>query len=167
MAFFKAWYATQRGRRVCGPVGKARKVLKTLGWQWLEPWTVETCDGLRLQLRSVEPKQWAHEVREGLRLAMWRSAATRREDMDGVGGNGIDRVATTKLLQSARTSPAQKGMLRSILTGAVWTGHRQAERRFQAALANFARRAKLRTHVTCGGVVQRGRLLATDTALRR
>eukprot|EP00973_Karenia_brevis_P052365 7276875-Karenia_brevis.AAC.1 len=44
----------------------------------------------------------------------------RRQDMQGV-GEGIDRCATMALLKSKKLDPYQKGMLRSILSGAVMT----------------------------------------------
>eukprot|EP00973_Karenia_brevis_P033732 4652241-Karenia_brevis.AAC.1 len=56
-------------------------------------------------------KQWQHDVREGLRLAQWRQAASRRQDMSGIEG-GVDRQATTALLAKGTYDDQRKGILR-------------------------------------------------------
>eukprot|EP00973_Karenia_brevis_P063250 8794164-Karenia_brevis.AAC.1 len=67
-------------------------------------------------------KEWQHEVREGLRMQLWNRAAARRSEFDGV-QLGIDRSATLSRLHSCRTDDFHKGILRSILVGAVRSGH--------------------------------------------
>ena len=45
-----------------------------------------------LDLRTVEAKRWAHEVREGFRVSLWRQAEKRRADMAGLyEGGGVDQ----------------------------------------------------------------------------
>eukprot|EP00973_Karenia_brevis_P011022 1492173-Karenia_brevis.AAC.1 len=65
---------------------------------------------------------WQHEIREGLRSMLWNRAAARRSEFDGVQA-GVDRSSTLSLMQSRRTDDCHKGVLRSILVGAVRTGH--------------------------------------------
>ena len=89
-----------------GPVGKARKMFAVVLWRWSEPWC--THEGTQIDMRCVEPKRWAHEVREGLRAAMWRAAAARRSDMEGIGdgvgagGSPGAEAASTASLRASR-----------------------------------------------------------------
>eukprot|EP00973_Karenia_brevis_P084691 11751875-Karenia_brevis.AAC.1 len=53
-------------------------------------------------------------------MALWKLAASRRQDMEGI-EHGIDRVATLALISSTKTDKYRQGLLRSILTGAVRT----------------------------------------------
>ena len=57
----------------------------------------------------------------------------RRQDMAGTETAGIDRVASCKLYKSAKLTPYQKGLVRSIMCGAVWTGHRLAKAKLCAS----------------------------------
>eukprot|EP00973_Karenia_brevis_P043245 5992057-Karenia_brevis.AAC.1 len=54
---------------------------------------------------------------------VWRQAAARRWDMRGLDA-GVDRAATQALLHSANLSAYELGMLRAIISGAVWTQDR-------------------------------------------
>lgn len=85
-----------------------------------------TDEGASLDLTSVSKDSWQHELREALRRMLWRQAASARHDMMGI-ERGVDRVATLKLMYSNRTPPARKGILRSILTGAIWTAKKLAK----------------------------------------
>eukprot|EP00973_Karenia_brevis_P084847 11773266-Karenia_brevis.AAC.1 len=67
-------------------------------------------------------RQWQHEVREGLRNVLWQQAVQKRVDFDGL-QFGVDRTSTLALLQGKRLDDHQKGILRGVLTGAVWFGH--------------------------------------------
>eukprot|EP00973_Karenia_brevis_P012822 1741401-Karenia_brevis.AAC.1 len=67
-------------------------------------------------------ERWQHEVREGMRNALWKKAAARRQDMAGL-QDGIDRVATLAAYNGRSLNDYDKGLLRSILSGAVRTGH--------------------------------------------
>eukprot|EP00973_Karenia_brevis_P076615 10642478-Karenia_brevis.AAC.1 len=80
----------------------------------------------------MESKHWQHEVRDAIRYMNWRAAAARRSDMDGI-QNGIDRVATSALLNNKRISDQRKGVLRTILCGAFWTGRRLASAKLRSS----------------------------------
>eukprot|EP00973_Karenia_brevis_P023386 3219235-Karenia_brevis.AAC.1 len=54
---------------------------------------------------------------------LWQLAATRRPDMQGIEG-GIDRPASLAVLESRLMDDYRRGLLRSILAGAVWSGSR-------------------------------------------
>eukprot|EP00973_Karenia_brevis_P016714 2290196-Karenia_brevis.AAC.1 len=71
-------------------------------------------------MADISEAQFHHEVREGLRLASWKHAESRREDMRGISG-GIDRLATLALYKKRATTDYDKGVLRSILSGALRT----------------------------------------------
>ena len=68
---------------------------------------------------------WHHQVRDGLRLAQWKHAASRREDMEGLGcDEGIDRRATLSLYRSKGLPACRRGLLRGILAGSIRAGRR-------------------------------------------
>eukprot|EP00973_Karenia_brevis_P038173 5262749-Karenia_brevis.AAC.1 len=62
-------------------------------------------------------------IREGLRHMMWRRAANRRLDMQGL-DEGVDRDATMALLSRRSLSNEVRGALRTIVTGDVWSQDR-------------------------------------------
>eukprot|EP00973_Karenia_brevis_P003436 473526-Karenia_brevis.AAC.1 len=74
----------------------------------------------RLNYLDLSGHHWCHEVREGLRQAAWSRAAERRQDMAGI-EFGVDRPASLALYRQRRTSEYEKGILRAILSGAIWT----------------------------------------------
>jgi ribonuclease HI len=80
-------------------------------------------DGTETEPLALSEQEWNHVVRDGIRHAMWRTAAKRRNDMHGI-EHGVDRDATMALLAGGRLTPVAKGKLRSILTGAIWTQDR-------------------------------------------
>eukprot|EP00973_Karenia_brevis_P023699 3266111-Karenia_brevis.AAC.1 len=108
-----------------GPLAKVQKALKSLGWVWTSLKEVATECGQVLDIAAVTQGQWQHEVREALRMMLWRRAASRRRDMQGI-QDGIDREATLALLKSKGFDGQSKGMLRSIMAGAFWTCKRLA-----------------------------------------
>ena len=114
----ETWRATVRRRTATGPISRVRNVLRQLNWEWPDLHTVITDEGLALNLPTLEQGTWQHEVREGLRRAQWRCAAQRRRDMKGI-EFGIDRVATMALLAANKLEDYSKGILRSIISGAV------------------------------------------------
>eukprot|EP00973_Karenia_brevis_P013660 1853678-Karenia_brevis.AAC.1 len=59
----------------------------------------------------METAAWQHEVREGLRRSLWRAAAAKRSDMQGI-ECGVDRVATLELITKKRTGDIRRGILR-------------------------------------------------------
>ena len=65
---------------------------------------------------------WLHEIRQGLRLAEWRKAGNRRNDMRGIESMaGIDKLATSQAMNSTKIAPEQRNDLRELLCGCVWT----------------------------------------------
>ena len=54
---------------------------------------------------------------------MWKRAASRRPDMAGI-QLGIDRRATLSLMSGGDISARQKGVLRGIIAGSIWTARR-------------------------------------------
>ena len=58
---------------------------------------------------------WLHETRQGLRLAQWRQAGNRRNDMRGIESMaGIDKLATTKAMNSTKIPREQRNDLREL-----------------------------------------------------
>ena len=95
-----------------------------IGWKLVSAFAFEMADGTLIEMLTVAQEEWAHAVREAIRLTEWRAAAGRRKDMEGI-ERGIDREATLVLVNGSRLTPIQKGTLRSILAGAVWTEDRR------------------------------------------
>eukprot|EP00973_Karenia_brevis_P061990 8622423-Karenia_brevis.AAC.1 len=122
--FENIWASGSTGRaKHEGPIFKVARISRLLGWEWPEPYVFVSAVGQRLQILEMSAAHWQHEVREAQRLDLWRRASLRRPDMYGI-GDGIDRVATTSLLHSNALNDFEKGVLRSILTGAMVTQHR-------------------------------------------
>ena len=63
---------------------------------------------------------WLHEIRQGLRLAEWRKAGNRRNDMRSIESTaGIDKLATTKAMNSTKILTEQRYDLRELHCGCV------------------------------------------------
>ena len=79
-----------------------------------------------LRLLDGPESWWLHEIRQGVRLAEWKKAGNRRNDMRAIESTaGIDKLATTKLIHSTKNPPDQRNALRELLCGCVWTQKRQ------------------------------------------
>jgi ribonuclease HI len=113
-----------------GPLWIIQQALREMGAVWVSLYIVKLHGGVEVDLRHVEAEAWAHVVREQLRLTMWRKAAARRNDMQGI-EHGIDRDATQALLMSSKLELRERAALRSILTGDVWTQDRACRAHLQ------------------------------------
>eukprot|EP00973_Karenia_brevis_P011711 1584677-Karenia_brevis.AAC.1 len=60
-------------------------------------------------------------------MGQWQAAASRREDMEGI-QHWINREATQALL-SSKIQQQERGLLRSILAGGLWTQDRKCRAR--------------------------------------
>ena len=124
--FEAVWRLYEGGAaRAPGPIGVAREAFSTLGWEWVQPCAVQQQNGRSHDLTLAEDGLWEHELRDGFRKVEWSKAAARRNDCKGMNApDGVDRVATTALYSSSRLTAKQKGTLRGIQAGAVWTQER-------------------------------------------
>jgi len=52
-----------------GPICKATRAFKALGWTWNAQGTVTNDIGQVMEMQSIPAEQWKHDVREGLRRA--------------------------------------------------------------------------------------------------
>jgi len=140
--FCRAWQNFGSSPKVTGgPVDSIARAADFLGWIWVAAFTFQTADGTAVSILSKTKGEWAHEVREALRMTAWRAAAARRKDMNGI-EHGIDRDATLALLNGSKLSPMQKGSLRSILAGAIWTQDRlHRAYRVESPLCPYCRQA--------------------------
>ena len=132
----------RQGPAALGPVGLVLDALRTLQWSWGSTWTVTT-PGAAYDLLCVPSSEWAHAVRQALRLRQWCAASVRRTtDMPGI-ELGIDRDATSAGWNTA-TSSLVAGMIRSILAGEVWTQerlHRAAPTKHTSPNCNYCANA--------------------------
>ena len=118
-------------QRACGPIGLIFEVVGVLGWTWSEFQQFERQDRAPLPLTGGSDGWWLHEVRDGLRLAQWRTVAARRQDCAGLEApQGVDKKATLKHLKGCK--PLQQGGLRSVLSGSL----RTRESLYKAKLAD-------------------------------
>ncbi|CAE8623234.1 unnamed protein product [Polarella glacialis] len=124
-AFEDTWVVASRARNVQhGPVGKIFLVTRLLGWRWVGPWRFTTSSNQEFDFLCVSEQRWQHEIRDSLRSMLWTAASQRRPDMVGLEA-GVDRMASSAVLQSKKLSDNQRGMLRSILAGEIFTEHRR------------------------------------------
>ena len=107
--------------RCAGPVANIFEAVKYLGWSWSAPTIFNAGDGRVLRCEQMPAKVWQHEVREGLRLVLWSQLINRRPEFDGLQSR-VDRISTLALLHGKRLDEYGKGLLRSVLAGAVWHG---------------------------------------------
>ena len=115
----KVWQGYLDGRQAPGPVGIVHAHVRRLGWSWKEFEHFERPGRFPLPVLGG-PDSWRkHELRDGIRIALWAQAGARRNDMRGLEATtGVDRGATLALLGS-RLPPDEIGLLRSIVAGSV------------------------------------------------
>jgi len=115
----RLWFAhVHAGAPVPGPVGQVFKAVAHLGWQWVSVDTFRRPGRNDLPLCEGPDTWWDHEIREGLRLARWSEAASKRADMQGLDSvAGIDRRASLAVLRQCKG--AKLGMMRAILVGSI------------------------------------------------
>ena len=103
-----------------GPIGLVLKTLEHMGWSWDEPHTFTRPGRSPLHIVGCDQIWWEHQVRDGLRLTMWKRAGQRRQDMQGLADDcGVDRIATMAVCNSVKTEAYDAGILRSIIAGSV------------------------------------------------
>eukprot|EP00660_Eupelagonema_oceanica_P019319 gene19319-biopygen17241 len=111
-----------------GPIGRVARVAAQLGWEWISPWAFRDQRSGRVHgYARMSLGAWEHEVREATRLAAWRAAEERRgryhDDFAGI-ADGIDRAATMSLYGWKRLTGLERGFLRVIIAGGVYTQRR-------------------------------------------
>eukprot|EP00664_Eupelagonemidae_sp_cell27_P001926 gene1926-9544_t len=121
----RTWRARQQpDAEVPGPLGRVRRVAQQLRWAWTSPWMFRTADGRELCYPRMSEGAWMHEVRDAARRAAWRRAEARRREYHGDCAGierGIDRRATMALYHARRLSGLERGYLRVIIAGGVFT----------------------------------------------
>ena len=132
----QVWALYASGASVAhGPIKEMRAALHMLGWEWVEPLVFRRPSRKNLGLFEGSDAWWQHEIRDGLRVAAWKRAASRRQDMQGLESDfGVDRAATLAHYRSSKTSSYEKGILRSFMSGSL----RFQERLHQAGIADSA-----------------------------
>eukprot|EP00660_Eupelagonema_oceanica_P019103 gene19103-biopygen11384 len=126
----RVWRERQQkaAQDAAGPIYRLECVAEQLGWQWISPWTFRDRRSGRSFCYARMPEQaWLHEVREAARRTAWREAEQRRkkfhDDFAGI-GEGVDRAATTSLMAWKRLSGLERGYLRVVVAGGVYTQQR-------------------------------------------
>ena len=103
-----------------GPIHIVLKTLNSLGWSWDEPDKLARPGLPPLPLVGCDSVWWEHQVRDGLRVMLWKRAGHRRADMQGLENEcGVDRLATMKASSSVTTGRYDAGIMRSIISGSV------------------------------------------------
>ena len=121
---------------MAGPVGNLKDASKQLGLTWVSATCLlaEVWDRRALDFLDLPAGEFAHELRFEARHLLWQQAGLRRADMAGLQG-GVDAEASTALLRKSGKAAIHKGLLRSILSGAVVTGHRSSK--FEPSVAEW------------------------------
>ena len=117
----QAWKAMQKRRIRPGTEGlaaNATRVLRRLGWSWESAVEVKTREGEKFHVTQCPEGYWNHKIREAAREWRLRQATTRKAARDL---EKIDIQMSTRLLRERSLTSIQKGQLRAILAGAVYT----------------------------------------------
>ena len=103
-----------------GPIQLVHKTLTCMGWSWSQPHCFTRPGHSLLPIVGCDQVWWEHQIRDGLRLTLWKRAGQRRQDMQGLENDwGVDRLATMSVCNSTKTKPYDSGILRSIISGSV------------------------------------------------
>jgi hypothetical protein len=109
-------------RRVLGPVALVDKELRSLGWKWSSPWTLDPgpSGASPLGLAGGPTGHFLHRLRDAVRQRELRHAEQRRSDMGGA--TQVDRCAVRKAFLTPKKceAPSQytKGVMRAVICGA-------------------------------------------------
>ena len=109
-----------------GPVYRFAWAAKKLGWEIVDPLTLRTSEGTEVQLLQIEEGYLQHVVRDEMRLILWKEAALRRPELDGI-QHGVDREATMKFANSLRGH--DKRLMYAALAAGIDTRERKFRRR--------------------------------------
>ena len=102
--FHVVWWAYENGApQAPGPIGVVRQVLKSMDWTWVTPVFFFRPDLLNLSLSQGPTGWWHHQIRGGIRSALWKKVADRRRDCNGLDcREGVDREATCGSLNHSK-----------------------------------------------------------------
>lgn len=125
VAFVQAWRTPGASwKPIVGPLALIAEAFSEIGWRWVGPLDVVTETGARHKLVEVELPVWQYAVRKSMRMAAWRAAAARRDNLLGI-EHGVNRDATMALLEGGRLGAEKDGILRTILADGLWTQERK------------------------------------------
>ena len=131
---------------ISGPLALVIDTIHFLGWTWPAVFTFVDHEGVELDLMSLDSPVWEHRVREALGMQVWKTAAQRRSDMQGI-QDGINREATQALTNSTKPNSGEKGMLRSIMAGGLWTEDRKCRARLsQSPMCRYCDTKEVEDH---------------------
>ena len=154
MELERVWNCYANGGEMCdGLVATMHSILQGMGWHWQAPMLFMREGRPHLGLLNGPESWWLHEIRQGLRRAEWRKAGNRRNDMRGIESTaGIDKLATTKAMNSTKIPTEQRNDFRELLCGCVWTqkGQFDCQRAENLLCVCFVVR-NLKTKIICSG----------------
>ena len=126
------WHLTQTRRanlrdgrsNMTGPLAIIQTTCKDMGWTWTAPFTFLVPVGhgqtLEMHLLQQEDAYFLHILRLGASRMLWSRTSTNRKEFRGI-QNGIDKKASLALLNSRSLQEYDRGILRSIVAGAIYT----------------------------------------------
>ena len=125
--FVELWTSDSNESNHATPIQAAQVAFARQGWKWIAPFCllIEGKNGnIRIDIENDEWQAAAHGLREACRWKLLQDPKLHeRWDLRGT-ENGIDYNQSRQLLCSSQLSFLQKGYLRTLLTGAVWTPSR-------------------------------------------
>lgn len=112
----------RRRQRGLGPGRGLLQAARRLGARWVTA-TCLNLQGHDTSLIEQDGRHLAHQLRAAAREAVWRQVDNDRGDARGVAA-GIDRDRTLGVYR--RANRREQGIIRNIVTGAVWTQESRA-----------------------------------------
>ena len=126
-----AWQASedrgvQRWSAARGPVDAARLTLLRLGWAWTQPFVLSDAAGVEYVLGDLAPAAVERALVAAVGAQLEQVAAARLAHMQ-FEGDSVSAAAVRRTLAGKKLSNLERGTLRAIASGAVWTRARLAE----------------------------------------
>ena len=110
---------------VRGPAAATWASLQRLGWKFTTPFSVKSDIGIDYDILKISPKRFKRRLHEGVDRWGWRKVL----EQTGVAGEEVGEMAARVRTEWARevlhkhggSTAQEKGALRSVMDGSVWT----------------------------------------------
>ena len=128
--WIQTWALTEPSRsqmtprsQLPGILANLQRAANQIGWEWISPiefrFKINEQNRLLIHLLHYADPYFAHLIRFGISLTMWKRASNRKA-LRGI-QVGVDKTSTLSLLRSTKLAEFDRGILRSFLADAVCT----------------------------------------------
>ena len=125
--------AVRRWSEARGPVDAIRLTMQRLQWTHKGPWDWTDDRGATIDLRQTSPRLMRQLVEDAVRRGLERQVGQR---LRAKGWRGIPGAASTaaikRVLAGKHLSSKEKGSLRAVASGSIWTQQRLADQGYTA-----------------------------------